>query len=138
MPRTITLASARAAHPLAPAVLRQLGGGREAVETCIDAANCGADAGWPGFTTYSETIRFALRNRTEIRKALADYCVDGGGIAAMVAEFPCLRNCETTIDEVSEALYGDPSNMSAGSDLVLNALAWFALETVGHAIEGGR
>ena len=61
---TVTIKAARAAHPLAAAVLRQLGGGRD----------------------------------------------------------------------IAAALWGGPPESEDGLRLVSNALAWFALEEVGHAL----
>lgn len=135
-----TLKVARAAHPLAPAVLRQLGGGRDAVQSAIDAAQHGADGGFPGFTYHSDTIRFASRHRAAIRAALADDADNLGesGAIGLVRSFACFRGDQPTEDAVAEALHRpadrDRDDIS-DADSVRNALSWYALATVGRAIE---
>lgn len=130
-----TLKEAKSAHPLASIVLRQLGGGREAVETARDAGKHGADSGWGGFIYYSETVPWAKRHRRAIlacAQAMADDC-GVASVSQMVADFGCVKGNATAM-EVESVLMG------AGDDdlqtIVWNALAWFALEEVGRAIEG--
>lgn len=134
-----TVAAAMKAHPLAPAVLRQLGGGADAVTSAIDAANHGADGGFGGFIYYTETCAFTARNRAAIAELAESMASDLGesGAIALVRGFRCLDK-DTPESAIAHALYGgrkpkDKDCLDA-IDLVENALAWFALEEVGRAI----
>lgn len=139
----ITLKAARASHPLAPAVLRQLGGGWEAIQSAIDAANHGADGGFPGFVYYTETEAFTKRNRAKIAGCLAEMARDfGTSTFDLVRSFRCLEGDEYTDEHLGAALFTGkerPTKDASSDDadavlLIRNALAWFALEEVGHAI----
>jgi hypothetical protein len=141
--RTVTIKAAKASHPLAPAVLRQLGGGKDAVSSAIDAAQHGADAGFPGFTYYADTTAFAILNRMNIGYSLALQADDLGedGPVSLVRKFRCLSGGNAPSEEaIALALYGGripPGNEDLEDEIgtVLNALAWWALEEVGHAID---
>lgn len=139
----ITLKAARASHPLAPAVLRQLGGGREAILAAIDAANHGADGGFHGFCYYTDTEAFAKRNRAKIAECLAEMArAFGTSTFELVRSFRCLKDDEYTDEHLGAALFTGkerPAKNASSDDadavlLIRNALAWFALEEVGHAI----
>jgi len=137
--KTLTIAQAEAAHPLAGAVLRQLGGGRDAVNSAIEAGQNGADVGWHGFTYYNETLAFAKRHRKAIAEAVEALSgALGEGAIECVGGFGCLQDTKPTVREVAVALYGgdepDDGHDLSGTDMVRNALAWFALEEVGQAI----
>ena len=133
-----TIKAARAAHPLAPAVLKQLGGGAEAVETALEAGNHGADAGWPGFCYYSSTCEFTARHRRKIADAVEEVASDFGTEAIpLIRSFGCVDE-DTPEEAIVCALWsGRRPNGKLADDVMLveNALAWFALEEVGRAIE---
>ena len=61
---------------LTQAVLAQIGEGDtvETRDTLRGVVEHSADAGWPGFTYYTETVAFFFKNRTEIRKLLSEVC----------------------------------------------------------------
>jgi hypothetical protein len=129
-----TLAKARKAHPLAAAVLRQLGGGREALEQAIEAGRHGADAGWPGFTFYDDTVGFTRRHRAAICGAVEQLAADlGEEPIAMVRGFRCLGG-DISHRAVSQALWGGRGADKDEVEQVENALAWWALEEVGRAL----
>ena len=135
---TITIAQARACHPLASAVLRQLGHGRitrEAIDAAIEAGRHGADAGWPGFTYTSDAVAFARANALGIVTAVEHLASDLGeeGAVSFVRGWRSVKDAGATEADVASALYGRGD--TDGADGVLNALAWFALEEVGRAIE---
>ena len=136
-----TIKQAMKSHPLAPAVLRQLGGGRDAVETAIDAGEHGADAGWSGFTYYRDTKRFAKRHRAAIVQTMQDMASNlGEQPIELVKGFRCLKGLEDADEAIAIALYGGKARsqeVQDSVDLVYNALAWFALEEVGRAIVDG-
>ena len=139
------------------AVLRQLGGGKYAINTLRDVNRGGADAGFAGFTWHSDTVAFFKLNRKEI-VALAEQQADGMGenTAEMVASFQCLAGRRLKHDRtdafdyrttphnrailneympsVARCLYG--GRLTDDDTDVANALAWFALEEVARAFDG--
>ena len=95
-----------------------------------DVANHGADAGFPGFTYYSDTLEFYKKNRTEIVQLTKDMAAEFGETPInMILNFNCLKNM-TTEEDVALALYGNLASVGKNDNLVPNALAWFALEEV--------
>lgn len=133
----MTVAAARKCHPLASAVLRQLGGGADAVQSAIDAANHGADGGFGGFITYAENERFATRHRAKIAAAVEELADDlGEDPIGLVRGFGCLKDDPPAVAAVSVALFGGrvPKGLEDDLLMVRNALAWFALEEVGRRI----
>lgn len=112
---------------LVKAVVRQRGiGWKEFRESANDMRQ--ADAGFSGFTYYSDTVDFAQKNKRAIEKQLktdADDFGTAGGFLGLIASFNCLQ---LEISEVAEAYYGDDSKDYHTN--VHNALAWYALETV--------
>lgn len=130
-----TLAKAKALHPLAGAVLRQLGGGRYAIESAKDAANYGASGGFCGFTYYSDTHAFTSRNRRAIAEAVRDMADSlGEDPIVMVQGFGCFRHDKPDALAVAAALTGGRHEDRGTVD---NALAWFALEEVGRVLVDG-
>ena len=109
------------------AVIRQLGG-RDELE---DIANHGADAGWSGFTYYSETVKFYKAHRAEIVNLVKEMAEEfGQSPLNFVASFNCLKSAGEYEAEIAEALYG---RISSDNLTVPNALAWFALEEVARS-----
>ena len=110
------------------AVQRQLGGRDQLKEV---ARHCNANAGWPGFTYYSDTIAFFKRHRAAIVSAVKEMAEEmGQDVISFVASFQCLDDDIETRDEIGRALYG---RLRADDTLVPNALAWFALEEAARA-----
>tara|TARA_R110000822_G_scaffold110654_6_gene240951 strand:- start:4599 stop:4943 length:345 start_codon:yes stop_codon:yes gene_type:complete len=101
-------------------VIKQLG----LEDSLRDVREHGADAGFSGFTYYSETCKFALDNLKDIRNEIrleAD-ALGYSSAAEMVAGFGCLCGSYSE-DECAEVLYGQSDDT-----YILNALAWYALE----------
>ena len=117
---------------LVRAVVKQLGGGKEAIETLGDVYRHGADAGFCGFTYYTDTVRFYKRNRVDI-VALAETMADdlGENVIEMVMNFGCLQLDKKDVHIIAKALYGDIKDDRVIE--VVNALAWFSLEEVARA-----
>lgn len=134
MAKGITIKAAKAVHPLAPAVLRQLGGGRQAVEAAIEAGNHGADAGWSGFTYYIDTDRFYRRNERAIMDCVREDAREFGedSVSSFLASFRCLRDCSIGVPEIDAWLCDSADDDT--DTMIHNALAWYALETVGRRI----
>jgi hypothetical protein len=136
--KTLTYTQARAAHPLAAAVLWQLGGGLEAVQSALDAARHGADWGFHGFIYTADCASFALRNRRAILASLKEDAdgIGEGGVISLVKSFR--RGGDFTEEEIATALYGQPKRgdgIHDAASAVLELLARYALEEVGAAIE---
>ncbi len=98
---------------LARAVIRQTG--RENLE---DIARHGADAGYSGFTYYSDTVSFFKRNRMAIR-ALAEQQAEDFGQTPMemIAGFNCLKNpCDKNelLASIARCLYGTETKHTPG------------------------
>jgi hypothetical protein len=140
--KKITVSDAMKCHPLARAVLRQLGGGADAVQSARDAAEHGADGGFGGFTYSNDCRDFVRRNKAAIKEAVQEMARDlGEDEIQMIRGFNCLStrgrteihyDCMTS--EVASVLYGDGSDAGDMAAKIYDALAWFALEEVGRSI----
>jgi hypothetical protein len=116
------------------AVYRQLGSDnlQEFSETLQDVARGSAADGYTGFIYYAETVEFTKRNRPEIMQQLKeDAECFGTSVADMVCAFNCFKGYEA--DEILSALYGGRGDSVT---TVYNGLAWYALETVAHELDG--
>ena len=148
--KTVKEASERTgiSEKLINSVIRQLGGR----ESLADVCRGGADAGFSGFTYYSDTALFFKRNRKEIVELVQNMADDlGENPAEMVAGFQCLGGKRSSgyglesdreitrnilreyLPSVSRCLYG--GRLTDDDTQVANALAWFALEEVARAFE---
>ena len=127
---TLTIKDARKSHPLAPAVLRQLGGGKSAVLSAIEAAEHGADSGFVGFTYHKDTAKFVTKHGKAILEAVAQDARDcGESFESFVRSFRCLRDLPDLNLVAAYSFDDDPYH-----EAVMDALAWYALEAVGRAI----
>lgn len=118
---------------LADAVIRQFGGWESFTESAQDVANHGIDGGFHGFIYYSDTCKFAARNRSLIAELAEQQASDlGESVLAMVAGFNCLRG-DVTESEVGRVLFSARGGDSDARLLIENALAWYAGEEVCRA-----
>jgi len=114
---------------LVRAVIKQLGGGKEAIETLGDVYQHGANGGFCGFTYYTDTVKFYRRNRSDIVAMAEEMSGDlGVDVIDMIRHFGCFRGRDVETSCIARALYGN-----ADDPEVPNALAWFALEEVARA-----
>ena len=123
---------------LTSAVIKQLGyeelENEELRSTLEDITNHGAGGGFGGFIYYSETNQFARENMHLILdqvKELADAL--GETPLEMISSFQCLKNEKIDSLEIASIIYNrtSPESQADGTEtVVLNALAWFALEEV--------
>lgn len=116
------------------AVIRQLGG-----RDCLsDIARHGADAGWPGFSYYTDTVSFFKRNRRAIVELVERMAEDlGESPPDLVTGFNCLGGRDRAkrsehLPSVCRCLYG---RIGENDTTEANALAWFALEEVARTFE---
>lgn len=96
-----------------------------------DVANHGANAGFSGFIYYTDTCAFYQANRNDIIAMARDMMtgLDEQSLSTFIARFNCL-NVEPY--EVEDYLMGEADDNIA--TMIENALAWFALEEVAHAV----
>ena len=123
---------------LTNAVIEQLGyeelEDEELRSTLEDITNNGADGGFGGFIYYSETNKFARENMHLILdqvKELADNL--GETPLEMISSFRSLKDDKIDPLEIASIIYErtSPESQADGTEtVVLNALAWFALEEV--------
>lgn len=120
-------------HPLKPAVSRQMGGAAALYESAPDISRHGISGGYGGFVYYTDTVAFTTRHRKAILQCLAeDANACGVSVVEYLAGFQYLKGW--SYDEIAEGLH----NYRADSrQQVYNALAWYAAETVCHALVDG-
>lgn len=116
---------------LASAVILQFGGWEDFREKAHDVANHGIDGGYCGFIYYAETTTFMKKHKKliiENVKQLADEI--GESFVKVIADFNCLKNTGIKENDVMMALMSPRSCDEDVLQLVYNALAWYAGETV--------
>lgn len=115
------------------AVLNALGG----MNYIEDVNRSGADAGFCGFTYYSDTHKFAMKHRKQIIELL-NYQADqlGEEVVSMVSNFGVFRNPSMdNEDRTNLYQYIGGGRVVAGACTVTNVMAWFALEEVCRMFE---
>lgn len=99
-----------------------------------DVANYGAGAGFPGFTYYSDTHKFAMINRKLIIELLEETADDlGEEVVSMVSNFGVFRNSGFDNEDRKE-LYKYLGGGRCEQSAVTNVMAWFALEEVARYV----
>ena len=102
-------------------------------DTLRQVAEHGADAGWAGFSYYSDTCAFYRKHGKAIMQRLAEDAENMGmDWLEVVAGFRCLEGMELTPSQVAQACYGEGDDDVRTQ--VENALAWYALETVAREL----
>ena len=84
----------------------------------MQAGQHGADAGWPGFTYYTDTVKFYDKNADDIWE-LANLMADDLGE-------------KSTLEMIGK--FNGAKNVSS-DDTFKNLMSWFALEEIGHWLE---
>lgn len=150
-----TIKTSNISPKLIRSVIRQIGG----KESLPDVLRGGADAGFCGFTYYSDTVAFFKRNRQDICNLAESMAQElGENPVDMVAGFQCLAGRDISarraghgtwipdsqkeqerrqalseyLPSVSRCLYG--GRLTDEDTQAANALAWFALEEVAQAM----
>ena len=121
----------------------------ELTATMSDITNQGADAGFNGFIYYNETCQFARDNMGTIYSHVKDDAADfGTDPLAMIAGFNCLHG-EFPAIEIGEVIqsvmvlknnprldsFDDTACNDGAETSILNALAWYALESAAHSFD---
>jgi hypothetical protein len=84
----------------------------------IEAGKYGADAGWPGFTYTTDAAAFTAKHRSDIWEMLSEDADEYGH--------------KSVLEFVGSFTRADMADTPDGLD---NLLAWYVLESVGHALE---
>ena len=120
-------------------VIEQLSGESELNEdnasTLKDIADYGADAGFTGFTYYSDTCKFFDDNKDLIMEQLLKDRLSAGysSLTEMLSSFRCFKDVDTYNIETFLINSNDKNN---DEQITLkNGLAWYALETVAQQLE---
>jgi hypothetical protein len=112
-------------------------GGRESLKDLssqlVTCAKHGADSGFPGFTYYSDTIRFFKHNRKDILNNIGHTAAETGmDIIKVVQSFGVFRySTPPTSGEVGRALW-DSAYIHDELTTLYNVFAWYALEEISH------
>ena len=120
-------------------VIEQLSGESELnqnnASTLRDVANHGADAGFVGFTYYSDTCNFFDDNKDLIMKQLLEDRASIGysSLTEMLSSFRCFKDVDTYDIEAFLINSNDESNEEQTT--LKNGLAWYALESVAWQLE---
>jgi hypothetical protein len=95
-----------------------------------NCAENGANCGFCGFISSSETIAFFMANRKDIVSHMEQTAADfGTDIISMVQGFGVFRNCDKPKpSEIAQALWGNKRNPDLAE--LYNVFAWYALEEV--------
>lgn len=109
---------------LIKAVIKQIGGA-ENLEGLRSA-----DDGYPGFTYYSDTHKFAMVNRKPITELLHNMADDmGEDILTMVKGFGVFRRSGMDSQDIKD-LYAYIGGGKPEQGAITNVMAWLALEEV--------
>ena len=113
------------------AVVRQLGG----TDYLSDIRSHGISGGYPGFTYYSDTVKFAGRYRSLIVRLLEELADDlGEDVVSMVSNFGYFR--QNTMDaEDKKDLYRFLGGGKCKETTIPNLMAWFAVEEIARMFE---
>ena len=113
------------------AVINQLGG----TDYLEDIRNNGMDGGFPGFTYYSDTVPFAMRNRKQIIELLQEMADSmGEDVVQMVSNFGVFRRGGMDAEDRQD-LYKYLGGGKPKGTTIPNVMAWFAAEEVARMFE---
>lgn len=112
------------------AVVNQFGGYESFTDYAEDVTNHGIDAGFSGFTYYTDTHSFAMQNRKLIVALLEETASElGEDVVSMVSHFGVFRNSPMDAEDKKE-LYKYLGGGRPQQSAITNVMAWFAAEEV--------
>ena len=120
-------------------VIEQLSGESELdqdnASTLKDIASYGADAGFVGFTYYSDTCKFFDDNKDLIFEQLLDDRTNIGynSLTEMLSSFRCFKDVDTY--DIEAFLINSEDESNEEQTTLKNGLAWYALESVAWQLE---
>ena len=117
------------------AVINRLG-----IDNVENVNGHGISGGYPGFTWYSDTVRFFNRHKKDILRMAEDMADQlGEDMLSMIQNFNCLssgrypnKKPHYTQTEIAQAIF---SGKGDSVQQIKNALAWFAAEEVCRMFE---
>jgi len=111
------------------AVVAEVGGWQECTQLAREVTEHGADSGTGGFIYYSDTVPFARKNLNEIMRYATEQAEDfNQSLFAMLSSFKCMEGLSE--NEIASAIYDVHDSYGK---VVLNCLAWYALEETARA-----
>lgn len=119
------------------AVINQLGGWDDETQNTIEnIASHGANTGHSGFTFYSDTIAFAMKNRKAIVAWLEEQAEElgEGDVVEMVSHFGVFRSSPMDKDD-RQNLYRYLGGCKCKETTIPNLMAWYAAEEVCRLFE---
>jgi hypothetical protein len=112
------------------AVVRQFGTWHDFTDSAEDIAENGASGGWNGFTYYSDTIRFARKNRHRISNMAWEQARElGMDTLDMVLAF----NGSHDDDKMGAMSFLSGGSYKEDYQSFYNLMSWYALEEVARA-----
>ena len=100
--------------------------------TLSDCSKHGADAGFSGFSYYSDTVAFFANNKQDIVNHMETTAAElGMDIISMVQGFGVFcHSPKPTVSEVGKALWGNCYSQTLNT--LYNVFAWYTLEEISH------
>ena len=100
-----------------------------------DVANHGADAGFVGFTYYSDTCKFFDDNKDLIFEQLLEdrWSIGYNSLIEMLSSFICFKDVD--IYNIEAFLINSDDESNEEQTTLKNGLAWYALESVAWQLE---
>jgi hypothetical protein len=97
-----------------------------------------ASAGIPGFTYYSDTHKFSLKNQSLINGLLEELADDQGiDVVEMVSNFGVFKGCMDKDEKKDLYLFlgGNKKESDYNTYSVLNVMAWLCVETLAFEMD---
>ena len=120
-------------------VIEQLSGenklNEDSASILKDVDSYGADAGFVGFTYYSDTCKFFDDNKDLIIEQLLEDRVNIGynSLTEMLSSFKCFKDVNTY--DIEAFLINSDDESNEEQTTLKNGLAWYALESVAWQLE---
>ena len=119
-------------------VIEQLSGESELNKenaSTLNIASYGADAGFVGFTYYSDTCKFFDDNKDLIFEQLLEDRANVGynSLTEMLSSFRCFKDVDTY--DIEAFLINSDDESNEEQTTLKNGLAWYALESVAWQLE---
>ena len=117
------------------AILKQIGISKKEFKANIsDYQN--AQNGIPGFTYYSDTHKFAMKNQNAIVELLEEQAEDlGEDVVEMVSNFGIFRRDKISKEDKKDLYNYLGGNKKITQGPITNVLAWFAVEHLAYLLD---
>lgn len=116
------------------AVVNQSGGWEAFRESAPFIVKDGAGGGYSGFDNYTETVKFARKNKMDILSYARAQAEKKNMLAfQLIADLEQIKQLEISIDRLAEVINCHFRDDDETYTLVFNGLAWFTLEECAQA-----